>query len=79
MVEHDEGCSLSDVSLEITSCGCGQRYGIAQMEARLATLQARGDRLANAVDALNNSFEKHRPKALWDEAREALTEWRKPC
>jgi hypothetical protein len=45
----------------------------------IATLQARGDRLANAIEALNNSFEKHRPKALWDEARAAITEWRKGC
>jgi len=45
-------------------------------EAQVAKLQADGDKLAGALRGLVDSFEKHRPKQLWDNARQALTEWK---
>ena len=44
----------------------------------IAKLQADGDKLAGALRGLVDSFEKHRPKQLWDNARQALTEWKDP-
>ena len=42
----------------------------------IAKLQADGDKLAGALRGLVDSFDPYRPKQLWDNARQTLTEWK---
>ena len=49
---------------------------VVARDAQIAKLQADGDKMAGALRGLVDSFEKHRPKQLWDNARQALTEWK---